>query len=173
MKTFASSQDELTWPGFTRLPPPSENKIKQSSETMVFKILNISQQRTVVPQTWQDHEGSLTAAPAHCLEGHSRHGMERGCSGRQAVFMSHGDGAGCPGGQGNHKPAESTPDRRGLHRKIATETCRGLSFGIWLNPYQHMLMRRWPEVWGMCTETASCSLRQTPGKGIASVVGNN
>lgn len=71
----------------------------------------------------------------------------------------------------------SMPDRRGLHIKRATEICRVLSFGIWPKPYQHTLMRKWPEARGICTETASRNnprpLRQTSRKGIASAVGNN
>lgn len=69
VKTLASSQDELTGPGFTL---PSENKLKKTHRKQ-----RVSRPRTSAHEgqwsqmTRQAHEVSPTAAPAYCSAGHS------------------------------------------------------------------------------------------------------
>lgn len=55
MELSASDQDGLTGSGLT-LPPENNNKNEQNNETMLFKILEIRQQRIMIPEKRETNE---------------------------------------------------------------------------------------------------------------------
>lgn len=71
---FASSQDGITGPGFTVLSE-SEAKIH---ETMVFKILDIRQQRAMIIERWQTNEVTSYNDPTSACREIPRFGREWG-----------------------------------------------------------------------------------------------
>lgn len=123
---------------------PSHWKTKQKShETMVFKTVDTSQQRMSHPRDMASPLGEPYNHPRLLLREKVQTVAQRGRTpGRLGVFLSLGEGAGCPGGQEGYSLHSSRPDRRGLQIKRATEIYKGLSSGIWPNPYQPMFMRK-------------------------------